>query len=239
MDRIFAFALLTLLVLEPWLGIRFYRRFRRAGPGERPRLYLEGMAFGVGGAVLALAYALSSGHLGEVLPFSGAPRLGAIGLSGLEPLLPGILAGGFAGSVLALIAAAVPKVSSRLFGKAGEFAAFFPRNGRERLLCVGIAVSAAVGEELAFRGALLHVLQRALPAHGLALAAGVAIAIFGLAHLYQGARGVLATTLAGAALMAVFLGTGSLLPGIALHFAIDLKLALVRLPALSPEAATA
>ena len=52
-------------------------------------------------------------------------------------------------------------------------------------------------------------------------------------------RGVLLTTVGGGVLMLIFLGTGSLLPGSAVHFLIDLKLAAIRIPSALPRPATA
>jgi membrane protease YdiL (CAAX protease family) len=60
-------------------------------------------------------------------------------------------------------------------------------------------------------------------------------AVFGLAHLYQGLRGVVLTGLVGAAFASMTLTTGSLVPAIAVHAMVDLRI--LGLPDLSPELA--
>jgi len=46
--------------------------------------------------------------------------------------------------------------------------------------------------------------------------------VFGLAHLYQGWVGILATAVIGAALAALYLGSGALWLAMAVHAAFDL-----------------
>ena len=46
--------------------------------------------------------------------------------------------------------------------------------------------------------------------------------VFGVAHAYQGARGILLTMLAGGAAMALYLLTGSLVAPMFLHATVDL-----------------
>jgi membrane protease YdiL (CAAX protease family) len=48
--------------------------------------------------------------------------------------------------------------------------------------------------------------------------------VFGLAHLYQGPRGVVLTGLAGAVFASMTITTGSLLPAIAVHAMVDLRI---------------
>ena len=61
-----------------------------------------------------------------------------------------------------------------------------------------LAVTAGVCEEIVFRGLLIavgvHVLGLPLP-----VAAGLALALFAIGHLYQGPRGMIAVTLFGLA----------------------------------------
>ncbi|WP_169818043.1 CPBP family intramembrane glutamic endopeptidase [Caryophanon latum] len=49
----------------------------------------------------------------------------------------------------------------------------------------------------------------------------------GLAHYYQGWKGILATGIAGYALFNIYIASGSLLLPIILHFIIDAKLVLM------------
>jgi membrane protease YdiL (CAAX protease family) len=82
-----------------------------------------------------------------------------------------------------------------------------------------LAVTAGVCEEILYRGYLLYYLRQVLPG---AAAVAAAIAAFGLAHAYQGRRGIVLTGLAGATAMAFYLLTGSLGASIVLHATVDL-----------------
>lgn len=97
-------------------------------------------------------------------------------------------------------------------------------------LCLGLALTAGICEELVYRGALLHIVERVLPGTSLVLAAAIAVGLFGIAHAYQGVKGVVGTTVLGAVFMAVFLGSGRLLPAMVLHALVDLKLVFMRAP---------
>ena len=94
-----------------------------------------------------------------------------------------------------------------------------PSTPRELRVFYGAAVTAGVCEETLYRGYLLWYFQSLIPA-GAAIAA--AILMFGVAHAYQGMRGIFSTGVAGAFAMAVYLLTGSLLAPILLHAALDL-----------------
>ena len=82
-----------------------------------------------------------------------------------------------------------------------------------------VAVTAGICEEILYRGYLLYYLCALLPG---AAAIVAAIVAFGLAHAYQGWRGILLTGTAGAAAMGLYLVTGSLAAPIVLHTTIDL-----------------
>ena len=82
-----------------------------------------------------------------------------------------------------------------------------------------MAVTAAITEEVIFRGFLIWVLALWLP---LWVAAGVALLVFVGAHIYQGSSGMVRILPVSAVLTFLFLISGSLLPGILLHCAVDL-----------------
>ncbi|MGK6321901.1 CPBP family intramembrane glutamic endopeptidase [Sphingomonas sp. DT-51] len=93
-----------------------------------------------------------------------------------------------------------------------------------------LSVTAGVTEELFFRLLLPLLLVRCgVPA---LVAVALACIFFGVAHRYQGAAGVIATTLVGAVLTLAYLLSGSLVAAMLLHIAIDLN-ALVLRPILS------
>ncbi len=95
-----------------------------------------------------------------------------------------------------------------------------PRDGVEVAGFVPVAITAGVCEELLYRGWLPWALGGWVGSAWLGFVA--AAVIFGLGHLYQGRNGVVLTGMLGLALGATAAWTGSLLPGQALHVAIDL-----------------
>ena len=85
------------------------------------------------------------------------------------------------------------------------------------------AITAGISEEIVFRGFALLLLSTVFPIFSpyiLAVAAGI---LFGLAHSYQGARGVVKTTLIGGLFGLLYVGTDSLLLCVLLHTLFDLS----------------
>ena len=111
-----------------------------------------------------------------------------------------------------------------------------PNNAAERAAFVLVSLTAGVCEEVLFRGFLIRLVYGdSAAAMPLAGALAVSSLAFGLAHLYQGLKGVGRTTLAGCAFGLLFLLSGSLIPGILLHALMDLQMAYVLGPI--PDAA--
>jgi len=107
----------------------------------------------------------------------------------------------------------------------GHVSALLPRDRSEVVLGAAISVAAGVGEELFFR--LLLPMLLAAFIGGIA-AVMIAILLFGLAHAYQGRRGVAVTTLVGALFTAMYLMSGSLAVAMLFHVMIDLMSLVVR-----------
>jgi len=107
----------------------------------------------------------------------------------------------------------------------GHISALLPRDRGEVMLGAAISVAAGVGEELFFR--LLLPMLLAVYLDSIA-AVVVAIVLFGLAHAYQGWRGVTVTTLVGALFTAMYLMSGSLAVAMLFHVVIDLMALVVR-----------
>lgn len=146
----------------------------------------------------------------------GAAALGFVGLS-VGPLLAWTFA--LAGAGLAVIGAfhAVARrigiADSRLLSQ------LLPRTRKERGVFALLSVAAGTGEELAYRGYAIPVLA---PLLGVAGAAVVSTAVFGVMHAYQGALGVVRTAVMGGVLAWGFIASGSLWPAILAHILIDL-----------------
>jgi membrane protease YdiL (CAAX protease family) len=99
-----------------------------------------------------------------------------------------------------------------------------PQNTVERLAFLGLVVTVALCEEILYRGFVLSVVERALDS-SLAGLLGSSM-LFGLAHLYQGGRGMRTTTFVGVVFGGATLWTGSILPAIAAHLVADLVVGL-------------
>lgn len=109
----------------------------------------------------------------------------------------------------------------------GDIRAMLPRNRQELLLGGVMSVNAGVVEELLFRLALPALL---FGASGSALVAVIgSVVFFGALHLYQGAVGIVGTTLVGAFLFALYVVSGAIAVPIIAHALFDLR-SLVLLP---------
>lgn len=98
---------------------------------------------------------------------------------------------------------------------AGEF---LPRTKHEFQWFVFLSITAGICEELLFRGFLIWYLE---PLGGSLFAVVLSSVLFGLAHSYQGGKGIVRTGLMGLVLGLILLWTDSLLILIFLHIAGD------------------
>ena len=100
----------------------------------------------------------------------------------------------------------------------GAVAFLLPRTAEERWWFMAVAVTAGVCEELIYRGYLVWMLTPWIGPIG--AAAGV-VALFGVGHAYQGRKGFMRATLAGAVMGIIVLGTGWLVPAMIVHAVVD------------------
>jgi membrane protease YdiL (CAAX protease family) len=222
-------SLAYLLGVAPLLGRWKYARLaraRRRDAGALGRFYRVSLLVGCAWvAVVALVPVLAPGvrpaDLGLAWPAGGGA---GYALAATIALL----------AFLALTGIALRRwvVQGRPIPGQERFLALVPGTGRERRLALAVTVTAGVSEELLCRGLLIAAGVGVLGLPVLA-AAAVAVALFGVAHLYQGAGGVLGTALAGAVLTALYLASGSLLLPVVVHIALDAR-SLLLLPAPSP-----
>lgn len=117
-----------------------------------------------------------------------------------------------------------PKLRAAVRRQARSFLALLPHTREERLTFAVLAVTAGICEEILFRGFGFAYVRFLWPDATDAWLIAITSIVFGMAHLYQGARGVVLTGLAGAAFASFTLTTGSLLPAIAAHAMIDLRI---------------
>jgi membrane protease YdiL (CAAX protease family) len=113
-----------------------------------------------------------------------------------------------------------------------------PVSRAERRWWIVLSLTAGICEELLYRGYLLAFLlgQFHGGVHlGVPVAWGLSALAFGLAHLYQGWRGMLASTAMGLVFGLLAIGTGSLFLPMALHAIIDLQVLWMVRPDLDRE----
>lgn len=201
-----------LLLVEPFWGKHTFAKFQRdrdSVPGAYVRFFGTGMAvfWGLTGLV-ALVVLLSPGVEWTHLGFHSDVDWGFLG---------SILIGSVAAI---LVLTLVTRKGKGIQGPA-ELEPMLPRNAKERWCAVGTSVTAGVCEEIVFRGLLIAVgVSLGLPLY---VAAGLSLAVFTLAHLYQGPKSMLGVGLIGLVLTYLYLSSGSLLLPILVHVLIDLR----------------
>jgi len=214
-DHLLAFILVVIGPLRS--GTVGIRRLRRADAESLPA---------VRRGVYHTAVLLQWGLAAAVLVLWLATRRGPAAL-GLEPRLTAGLAGVLAG---ALVVAAVllrqrshalrdPAALAEIRDRMRPLERMLPHGRGEWTPFVRLSLTAGVCEELLYRGFLTWYFSHVL---GWWAAAGVAAVAFGLAHAYQGVRGVALTTLVGAFLAAIYAVSGSIYLGMLLHALMDL-----------------
>jgi membrane protease YdiL (CAAX protease family) len=100
-------------------------------------------------------------------------------------------------------------------------ASMLPRTKKEKWLFSFRTLSAAICEEILFRGFLLFLLQSVFPDMPIYLIVVIACVIFGIAHIYQGLQAVISIGLLSVLFMCLYLVTDSLILAMLLHFATD------------------
>lgn len=212
-----------LLVGEPVTGLVLHRRFEsalRRSPTARVWLYqrlliLEwGLVAFVAGVVL-VAPGVGWAELGLALPTGVAA---ALTLALAVALLVAVGWGTRAVRTAAARGEQLPVSASP------SVLSLVPRTSAERRWFAAVAVTAGCCEELLYRGFLLAVLTALVPGTPTWVLVLVGGAVFGLAHAYQGASGMLVTGVVGVVLAALYALTGSLLLPILVHAAIDLRI---------------
>ena len=151
-------------------------------------------------------------------------------LSHLHGVYAGVLAGSVGGLVLSYVAMLKPRKNTA--GGAGPLRKTFdlltPTTARERKWFAMVAISAGFCEEIIYRALPFAILALWWPGGDPRWYAVIVGVFFGLAHVYQGAAGMVATALLGTVLGLVYAGTGSLFAAMVLHAVVDLRLLLAR-----------
>ena len=113
---------------------------------------------------------------------------------------------------------ALPDDLDRFREQIGELGVLMPRNANELGRWYAVSLTAGIVEEVVWRGFLVWYSVQFMPLWAAAILNAI---VFGLGHSYQGLANSPKVTLAGAALVGLFLLTGSLWLPIILHAAAD------------------
>ena len=212
--RLLAF---VLAVLVPLYGFLRYRRLLARPGADAPsgiklRMYATviGMQWVLAAIMLFVVrrHGLTPADVGQRL---GNPRL-ILGLAACLGVLPFIL--------LVFNLGRIRRAPvERLEASVGRLRKFMPATGTELAGFILLALTAGVCEELLYRGFMVGLLGTILGSPWYGVLAGAIV--FGIGHAYQGRKGVLLTGLSGLILGALFVGSGSLVPGQVLHATFD------------------
>jgi hypothetical protein len=99
-----------------------------------------------------------------------------------------------------------------------EASVYLPRTRDDFMWFILLSISAGICEELLFRGFLMWYINEF---SSILLAIIFSSILFGLAHSYQGRKGVIQSGLTGLVLAVIYVSTGSLWIPIALHIVGD------------------
>jgi uncharacterized protein len=208
----------VLVVIVPAVGYLRFRRLQVNSQAARPlrtKLALYARIIGwqwllVAAMMLVLwRHGLSMADAGEGL---GDARLTLAVTAGLLLIL---------GAVTAIIFWRIRRAPpARLAAKVEPLRRILPAFGPEMVAFACVSLNAGVCEELLYRGWLVNLLRAATGSVWIAIVAGAAV--FGIAHAYQGAKGMLRTGFVGLQLAYLFVAVDSLVPGQVLHAGVDL-----------------
>ncbi|MDL4772615.1 MULTISPECIES: CPBP family intramembrane glutamic endopeptidase [Thermomonosporaceae] len=212
-----------LVIVESVYGKRSYERLRRTrdhDPRALTRMFTRWIAdswalTGVAAVIVLVSPGVRAADVGLAPPDDMSAVLGM--LTGLALMV-----------VITAVLFHLRARSGRAAPGQGAYAAMLPRTRAERGAALAMSVTAGVCEELVFRGLLIALGVAA--GLDLTTAAGAALAVFVLGHLYQGWKGMLAVAALGYLFTATYLATGSLLVPIVAHILIDVR-GLVVMPA--------
>jgi membrane protease YdiL (CAAX protease family) len=212
----FALILIFLTVAVPWLGrprVRQLLAMPQTTKLDRLSLYASTIAFQwlAAGAILwrTSVHGIAAAQLGLALPSPRVTIVVAIILS-LLILLNQIYCLRRIASQPAELKGILPQLAMKLF----------PQDHVERLAFFALVSTVAVCEEIIYRGFVQFLFQFW---SGGVIVAGIvgSPAIFALAHLYQGRRGLVTTSVIGLLFSAVRAWTDSLLAPLVTHFVPD------------------
>jgi membrane protease YdiL (CAAX protease family) len=223
-----ALALLLAAAVPAWDYVETRRLRRATDPQAKVQAYRRIVAV-LWGLTVVAAVAVPPSDLLHPPALGGAIGRLASERGAARAVMIGILAALGAQLLIPLL---VPRARARLAGPLAKLGWFLPSSPAERRWWVAVCVSAGVCEEVLYRGFLLRYLAggvAAQPPFGLGGTSAVLVAalLFGAAHTYQGAVGILSTAAAAILFTALCVATGSLWLPMLVHTLIDLRVLLL------------
>ncbi|GAA0914880.1 hypothetical protein GCM10009552_32140 [Rothia nasimurium] len=220
---VLAVMLAWIAFVEPWLGFVSHRRFLVAlerQPDARRRFYLQWtIMLAVLGGVVLFAFAVVPGLNWSALGMRAD-------ISRIDPMMIVVLVGG--GMAGVLIAAVLARRRSAPVPLVGNITALLPATVNERRYFILLSFAAGIFEEIVWRGMVVFAVYAVAPHAAIYWPLAISALTFGIVHVYQGARGVLATTYLGGVLCWLYLYSGSLWLPMVFHVLIDLRVAFVQ-----------
>ena len=213
-DHVLVLLIVVGLPLRALHGSRALRAAPAAAvPGLRRKMWVRAIATQWLLTIMVLWWWLMSYRSVVTLGLALRPSIGLVGvLAGLTTIV--MLVGRQRGALTS-----DESLRARVRERLASVERLMPRTAQEFPLFVVLACTAGLCEEFLFRGYLLWYLAHLMP---FALACVVQAVVFGVCHAYQGRRGVLLTTLAGAFFTGVLLVAGSIWPAMLIHALMDL-----------------
>ena len=218
----FALILIFFGTAVPLLGRRRIRQLMsmpETTKRDRLTLYASTVAF----QWLAVAVVLWRANAHQI-------ALARLGLAIPNPVLTAIVSIVLAGLVLANQLFSLRRLATNPAEARGILPQLalkvFPQDSIERLAFFAVVVTVAVCEELIYRGFVQRVFE---DWSGGLIVAGIlgSAAMFAVAHLYQGPRGLITTCVVGILFAAIRAWTGSLLAPFIAHFIADITAGLL------------
>lgn len=151
------------------------------------------------------------------------PDINFVSINSFEERTISIFIGACIGTIISFIAMKKSKkFQSHTEKQMSTFSEMLPTNYKESILWILICITAGITEELLFRSFMMNYLSKLFPELSIMGVLIISSVIFGLAHVYQGWKGVIGTMIIGFLLGRLYVITESIYPTILLHMAIDL-----------------
>ena len=213
----FILILLVMTIVVPWRGatrIRMLLARPQLSSAEKISLYGSTIAFQWLGTALIVWRAFARGL-----------NATALGLSSERPVLAFAIGSALAvalGSLQVLSLRQLSRVPAAERGHLYRIASrLMPQSLLETLVFVALVCTVSLCEELMYRGFAFAAFKQ-LGSGSITMAVVGSSALFAIGHIYQGPRGVANTFVLGLLLAGTRVWTGSLLPPIMAHLAVDM-----------------